>query len=171
MTSKTCTTCRIPGPVPPFPPTPKPIDLCNLTFASDIKLSFTGSFQNEAGLLEPFQIVDRLIKFKKFGNLVDVDLGVDSKGRPLKFFGILYRHLDHVDLLATSDIIGNAKFEFVVEQVVNSGSRSDTYANIVTDIIEYSANGQSYRQLSSVENLLPAPTSSVSAVCWTCKQE
>lgn len=133
MTHKSCLSCRL-------PPSPEPIDLCGLTFADNIRLSLSGSFQNELGQLEPFQIVNRYAKFNKIGNLVDVDLGIDSKGRKLKFFGILFNHLDHVDLLASSAVLGTALFEFEVASPVQDGSRKKA-AKVVTNVQSVNSTG------------------------------
>lgn len=139
MTHKTCSSCKLPpspapSPAPSPSPDPSPIDLCKISFADNIKLSISGSFENEAGLLEPFQIVDRLVKIKKIGNLVDIDLGVDSKDRRLKFFGILFVKEGRVGIQASSAVLGNAKF---LSQKVNDGKK--TALNIIFD--DYVASG------------------------------
>lgn len=149
MTLKTCSSCKL-------PPSPVPIDLCTIRFADNIRLSFSGSFENEAGLLEPFEIVDRLVKIKKIGNLVDLDLGVDPKGRKLNFFGVLFNHLDHVDLLASSAILGTALFEFIVASPVLDDSRKKADTEVI-GIQRSASTGAVYSDQSQESDTRKAP--------------
>ena len=129
---------------------PTNVDIEQVNFSDNIKLSISGSFQSKLYQFEPFELFKIPLNIVKTGKNVQIN-GVFEKYGNQTFFGTISKNeIGDVCILASNKLFGNSRI------VLDSSTDNKNLLDVITD---YESNGDVF------DNKFPQFENCVAVTC------